>query len=150
VAVDSAGNVYVADMDNHTIRKGTPLLTPFEAWLTLHFGSLGNPDAAPGADPDGDGAPNSREFQAGTNPTNPASVLRMQQPQRQGNDILLTWTTAGGKTNVVQWADDLAPDNFADLGAPLVLAGQGDATTNRLDPGGATNKLRFYRIRLGP
>ena len=122
---------------------------PFEQWLILYFGNLENPDARPDADPDGDGAPNRLEFPAGTNPTNKTSVLRLQQPQRQGSDILLTWTTAGGRTNVVQWAAGLTGDNFTDLGAPLVIAGQGDATANRVDPGGATNTLRFYRIRLG-
>jgi hypothetical protein len=74
----------------------------------------------------------------------------MQQVQTQGNNVLLTWTTAGGRTNVVQWADSLASGHFIDLGAPLVLAGQGDVTTNLLDPGGATNRLRYYRIRLWP
>ncbi|MBI5383480.1 MAG: hypothetical protein HZA90_02195, partial [Verrucomicrobia bacterium] len=145
--VDSRTPVQVSNLN---AGSGGPAGTPFEEWLILHFGSLDNPDARPDADPDSDGAPNRLEFPAGTNPTNRASVLRLQQPQRQGNDILLTWTTAGGRTNVVQWAAGVADDSFSDLGAPLIIAGQGDATTNRVDPGAATNALRFYRIRLGP
>ena len=65
----------------------------FVPWQELYFGNAGLPQAAAGADADGDGAGNWAEFQAGTNPTNATSVaaialdlsgtngvLRFQQP----------------------------------------------------------------------
>ena len=44
---------------------------PFEAWQVLHFGSAGNPDAGPKADPDNDGANNLAEFAFNLNPQQP-------------------------------------------------------------------------------
>jgi sugar lactone lactonase YvrE len=46
VAVDAAGNVYVADTDNHTIRQVTPIGTNWV--VTTLAGSPGNPGSADG------------------------------------------------------------------------------------------------------
>jgi hypothetical protein len=48
-----------------------PIIIP-ATWLANHFGSgyLGNPSAAPNADPDGDGLSNLREYLMGTDPNN--------------------------------------------------------------------------------
>ena len=46
-----------------------------DAWQNEYFG-LNNPQAAPGADPDGDGENNAFEFTAGLGPTDPASPSR--------------------------------------------------------------------------
>jgi len=131
------------------------VLTPFQAWQIQYFGSTTNPAAAANADPDGDGQSNLAEFLAGTNPTNSGSGLLITSVTAQGNDVLVTWTTAGGYTNVVQMTTGL-PDgsystNFQDLSALIIIPGSGDATTNYLDSGGATNvPARYYRIRLQP
>jgi hypothetical protein len=120
-----------------------------------YFGSTNNPSAAPSADPDGDGQNNLAEFLTGTNPTNSASGLQITSVTAQGSDVLVSWKTAGGVTNVVQVATGL-PDgsystNFLDLSPTIIIPGTGDATTNYLDSGGATNTpARYYRIRLQP
>jgi PKD repeat protein len=131
------------------------VLSVFQAWQIQYFGSTNNPSAAPGADPDGDGQSNLAEFLAGTNPTNSASGLRIISVTVQGSDVLVIWTTAGGETNVVQSTAGL-PDgsystNFLDLSPLIIISGSGDAITNYLDQGGATNvPSRYYRIRLQP
>ncbi len=130
-------------------------LTAFQAWQVQYFGSTTNPAAAASADPDGDGQNNLAEFLTGTDPTNSASSLRITSVTAQGSDAVVTWTTAGGYTNVVQSTAGL-PDgsyttNFQDLSGLIIISGNGDATTNYLDSGGATNiPARYYRIRLGP
>jgi hypothetical protein len=129
--------------------------SPFQAWQIQYFGSTTNPAAAANADPDGDGQNNLAEFLAGTNPTNSSSGLRITSVTAQGSNVLVTWTTAGGYTNIVQ-ATAGVPDgsystNFQDLSGLIIIPGSGDAVTNYLDSGGATNiPARYYRIRLGP
>ena len=131
------------------------VLTLFQAWQVQYFGSTNSPSAVPGADPDGDGQNNLAEFLSGTSPTNSASGLRITSVTAQGGDVLVTWKTAGGETNVMQEAAGL-PDgsystNFLDLSPAIIIPGSGDATTNYLDSGGATNTpARYYRIRLQP
>ncbi|MGD0650213.1 MAG: hypothetical protein ABSA97_03575 [Verrucomicrobiia bacterium] len=42
------------------------------------------------------------EFLAGTDPTKSASTLRIISIAQQSNDVVIIWTTAGGRTNAVQ------------------------------------------------
>lgn len=111
-------------------------------------------DGADG-DPDGDGFTNLEEYEAGTDPQNPNSnPLKITSIVQQGNDILLTWTTAGGKTNRVQAATGVAgsySNNFADVSPVIVPAGYDLTSASYLDVGGATNvPARYYRVRLVP
>ena len=115
-----------------------------------------NGDNGPNGDPDHDGFTNLEEFQAGTNPTNPTSnPLRVTAIAVESNDVRITWTTAGGLTNVVQaaagGADGSYTNNFSDISSSIVVPGMSLSTTNYLDLGGATNwPARYYRIRLVP
>lgn len=102
------------------------------------------------ADNDGDGLSNLQEYLAGTDPTNSASAFRITSVVRTDNDVLVTWATAGGRTNLVQSATDLT-GSYINISANIVLPGSGDMTTNYLDAGGATNGAsRYYRVRLVP
>ncbi len=127
----------------------------FESWQMGNFGCTNCPQAVPSADPDGDGMNNMAEYLAGTDPNNSASGLRVISMVRQGANTVITWTTAGGRTNVVQvTAGDVNgnyTNNFTNLSSPIVISGSGDATTNYTDVGGATNRpSRYYRVRLAP
>jgi pectin methylesterase-like acyl-CoA thioesterase len=134
----------------------TVLLTPFQTWQQQYFGCTLCPEAAADADPDGDGLTNDAEFLAGTDPTNSASGLLIISTEKQGNDVAITWTTAGGRTNAVQaTAGDASggysTNGFTDISGAIEIPGNGDATTNFVDVGGATNgPSRYYRIRLVP
>jgi hypothetical protein len=130
---------------------------PFACWQLQYFGCTNLalcPQAAPDADPDGDGQNNMAEFLSGTDPTNSASFLHIITAVAQGSDVVVTWKTAGGHTNAVQAAAGAAGSyatNFTDLSGPIVILGTGDVTTNYTDSGGATNvPSRFYRVRLVP
>ncbi len=134
---------------------GATPLSAFQAWQTNYFGCLACPQAQPDADPLGKGMSNTNQFLLGLNPTNPASVFRIISVVPQSNDVVITWKTGGGSTNVVQATSGDASGNyatnFADISGPIAIPGNGDAATNYLDGGGATNiPSRFYRIRLGP
>jgi len=132
-----------------------PMLSAFQMWQLQYFGSTSCPLCGGNADYDGDGISNTNEFLLGTNPANSASGFRIISVAPQGNDVIITWTTGGGSTNVVQAAPGDVNGgymtNFTDISGEIAILGSGDATTNYLDAGGATNvPSRFYRIRLGP
>jgi PKD repeat protein len=131
------------------------VLTPFAAWQVNYFGCTNCPQAVPDADPLGKGMSNTNQFLAGLNPTNSASALRIISVAQQSNDVVITWTTAGVRTNAVQATAGDAIGNytntFVDISGLIIIPGSGDATTNYLDSGGATNApSRYYRIRLVP
>ena len=127
-----------------------PATTDFATWQLQYFGGANNPQAAPTADPDGDGADNMSEFLAGTNPRNSASVFRVLSVSPQGNDLLVTWQTAGGHTNILQSSGSLTNEAFSDTSPALVIPGIGDATNSFLQTGAAHNGSNsFYRVRLG-
>ena len=62
---------------------------------------------------------------------------------RENIDIRITWTTLGGKTNVVQATPGDSggsySNNFTDLSPPIIPIGTSVTTTNYLDVGAATN-----------
>ena len=93
------------------------------------------------------------EVQADMNtPVPDAPPFQVTSVVLQGNDVMLTWTTAVGTTNALQAADGAAAGsystNFTDL---FTVTNAISPITNYLDVGGATNTpSRFYRNRLVP
>jgi PKD repeat protein len=132
------------------------VLTPYQAWQLQYFGCTNCPQAAPDADPFGKGMSNTNQFLAGLNPTNPASVFRVTSVVADSNNnVSITWSTAGVRTNVLQAAAGDAngnySNNFQDISGWIVIPSVGDASTNYLEVGGAANVTgRFYRVRLVP
>jgi len=128
--------------------------TAFQAWQIQYFGSTTNPAAAATADPDGDGCNNLCEFLSGTDPTNSASFFHITSvTTTPSNDVVVSWATSGGRTNVVQAnagdVDGSYTTNFIDVSPLIIITGTGDTTTNYLDQGAGTNiPSRYYRIRL--
>ena len=134
-----------------------PPADPFVTWQFQYFTCTNCPQAQPDADPYGKGISNTNQFLVGLDPTNPASVFRITSVVSDSTNILITWSAAGPRTNAVQaTAGDGSgnySNNFVDITtAPhVIIPGSGDATTNYLDVGGATNSpARFYRVRLVP
>jgi len=146
IAVDATGALFVADTSNNRISKGVPV-TVFEAWQLQYFGCTN----CPNADPLGKGMSNWSQFLTGLNPTNAASVFRITTLRRTNSNFVITWKTAGRRTNVVQAANGVLSNSFSDLSGPIVVSVVGDTTTNYSDLGAATiGHARFYRVRLGP
>jgi hypothetical protein len=128
-------------------------------WRQQYFGHI-EPEVSDQSraqdDPDGDGCDNLCEFLAGTDPIDAGSFFHVTSVAVSGPDLLLTWATGLGRTNVVQASDGLGDgsysNNFTDIGPTIILPdGSGSTTTNFPEPGGATNTIfRYYRIRLVP
>jgi fibronectin-binding autotransporter adhesin len=136
---------------------------PFATWQNQYFGCTGCPQAAGGADPDGDGMINTNEFLAGFNPTNSAAYLRIISVTRSGSDINVTYLGANGdsagspgpKTNVLEFTTGTGTgsytNNFASTGLTNILSGGVGLGTNITvtDIFGATNApARYYRVRV--
>jgi hypothetical protein len=107
-------------------------------------------DADASADLDGDGFTKLQEFQAGTNPTNSASALRILSiTPSSGTNVLVTWTTVPGRSNALQALTSAGfTTNFTDL---ITINGATGTETNYLDQGAASiAPARFYRVRVVP
>lgn len=65
---------------------------------------------------------------------------------KEGNNLRVTWLTAGGRTNSVQAASSVS-GVFSDVSAAIRIPGVGLVTTNYVEIGGATNLARFYRLK---
>jgi hypothetical protein len=67
------------------------------------------------------------------------------------NDVLITWSTGIGKTNALQRAAGIAngsySNNFVDI---YTVTNTAAPVINYSDVGAATNKARYYRVRVVP
>jgi len=84
--IDLALGVLPADTDGDGLGDG---------WEQIFFGGLG---AQPGADPDGDGLTNLREYRAGTNPTDPNSVFEFIDINPILGGVHLRWASQPNRT----------------------------------------------------
>ncbi|HUI06006.1 MAG TPA: hypothetical protein VL486_03260 [Verrucomicrobiae bacterium] len=111
-----------------------------DSWQVQHFGP-DSPSGVATADPDGDRYDNLQEYQAGTDPTKSASALRITAIAREGDNIRVSWTCAGGHSYVLQSTEPFAPagcfSKFVDTSPLVSVAGVGESTTNYLDVGAA-------------
>ncbi|HRY50524.1 MAG TPA: lamin tail domain-containing protein [Candidatus Paceibacterota bacterium] len=79
-------------------------------WERLHRLDPGFDDAA--LDPDQDGLINLEEYQTGTDPQDPASVLRMETEVLGPGNVLLRFKGVAGRSYQVQIADELPTQNW--------------------------------------
>ena len=116
-------------------------------WRLLHFdnGLELTALSAPDADPDADSSTNAQEFANGTNPLSSASVFRIRSLSLSGQDTVLRFESASGKTYAVEKSTGLTSggwtvvkDNIAGTDAPI---------TNT-QAGGATEPKVFYRVKV--
>ena len=122
-------------------------------WRIQYFGGDGtttNASSCANCDPDGDGKTNLEEYQAGTDPTNSVSALRITDIHREGDDIHVTWLTGTGKTNALECGAGGISASYSNYFETIfTVTNTNGTTTNYLDIGAATNSpARYYRVRL--
>jgi len=98
-------------------------------------------------DPDGDGVINVEEFEAGTNPRDPVSLLKLHI-QPRSSFFKLTWSTVPGKNYELQSANSL-DSPFSNVNTSLfpIAASSGALHFDHTNEG---RPFQFFRILLRP
>ncbi len=104
------------------------------------------PQAGPNADPDGDTFTNLAESIAGTNPTNAASLLKIQSVVQNGSGSTITWQSVAGKKYQVFSRADFSGTTWQVVGLPVTATG---VTASYLDTT-AKSGFKFYRVQVLP
>ncbi len=109
-------------------------------WMAFYFGGDVFNWPSPFVDSDGDGVNNRNEFLAGTDPTDPSSVLRIRL-QRTVQGMFLNWNTQPGLMYQVQSSVNMGA--WSNVGGPRFAAGYLDSTYVGGDGAGYYRVLRL-------
>jgi hypothetical protein len=113
-----------------------------DAWQVRYFG-LNHPHAGPASDPDRDGAVNSAEYVADTNPTNALSYFHtLGVSNRAGFEVF--FQSSASRNYTLYYRTNLAVGGWTNIASQTDVAGHG-AVDVLTDPTAAGNQ-RFYRI----
>lgn len=116
-----------------------------DSWRLRYFGTIHNILAQSGADADGDGTSNWHEYMAGTDPTDPRSVLRTSTDRAAAlgiHDCVIRWPSVNAKRYLVE----RSTSPFNPSWIPVCTnTGTGRDMEFHDTTGGQT---RFYRVRV--
>ena len=114
-----------------------------DSWETNYPGFSTNNAADALLDFDGDGMINRDEYRAGTNPTNAASVLKLQMALDAGGQAALSFLALSNRTYTVEWNTQVIGVTWNRL--QDVLAQPADRLGSATDTN-AAGPTRFYRV----
>ncbi|HMC27145.1 MAG TPA: Calx-beta domain-containing protein, partial [Verrucomicrobiae bacterium] len=116
-----------------------------DSWKARYFapGAIGS---GPNDDPDDDGFTNLEEFQAGTDPLNAGSAIRISEIGSSNGEVRLKFETVLGKAYRLETAENPAGP-WSTLAASIIGTG---GTVRFADSAIQSQPKRFYRVRLLP
>ena len=136
------GLILLSDRSSSIFNDGIP-----DSWRLRYFGTVNNILSQAAADADGDGASNWHEYVAGTDPTDPKSVLRVSTDQavaQQGQDCVIHWPSVAGKHYLIERSPSLYGPAWT---AVSTNTGSGADMEFHDTTGG---QIRFYRVHVTP
>ncbi len=115
-----------------------------DAWRAQYFGGNGtttNAESCAACDADGNGMSNLQKYLTGTNPTNAASVFRLQiTAQVPANGVVLNWPEVPGRSYQLQFKTNLTDAVWQIAPSVWVTGNLGSYTAATSAPGG------YYRV----
>jgi hypothetical protein len=115
-----------------------------DKWELRYFGSINAARGGPDDDFDGDRMCNLHEYYAGTDPTDPESMLQISRFTHDGsrNEVVIEWLSASNKTYAIESAATLVEGFVHTLTNAIPATPPVNTCTVEVDRAGA----EFYRV----
>jgi hypothetical protein len=144
-----AGFLLIAGKTVTVIQDGTPADTNADglpdSWQLLYFSNANSPDADPDLDYDLDGAINMQEYLAGTDPTDPDSVLNITGFMLTAPFFQLSFPSIQQRYYQIQRTSDLLSPAWMGFTNAVFGTGAPILQNGPIDPGAPR---MFYRVKL--
>ncbi len=116
-----------------------------DLWEVTHFGRLEESAGGAAEDWDGDGFPDRHEYDAGTDPADPASYLGIVGfGSGPAGDAVIRWSSVSGRSYSLSYTDALLTGGWQHAAGPITATLPVCVWTNTGMP-----RTRFYRVSLG-
>ncbi len=120
-----------------------------DLWEEKYFADLchdaeGDDDLNSG-DPAPDGKTNYEEYVAGTDPTDPTSLLQLLAVSMESADVKLKWSSVPGKQYAVYYSDDMIDWTIVN---PVIYSQE--SVTQWIDRAASIGIRRFYKVQVLP
>jgi YD repeat-containing protein len=141
---------YIYDSSSNLLRKTVTVFADTDtdqmndAWEQQYFTGLSRDGTG---DFDNDGLSDLDEYRAGTDPTDPQSLLKATLIKEGGAHYSVEWPTVPGRRYLLQYKDDLNSPVWTNLFDPYIATSQ---ASSFYDESSNATTTRYYRLLIVP